>query len=150
MGSKFKTWQERLNQSKTPLVKQLEFDFAGLKGGTMMLVSAPQEIDEYIRRIPFGKTCSIKQMGAELAQKHGADAICPASTSIFLRIVAEAACEELQAGKDVGSITPFWRVVEPGSRLVQKLACGINFLEAMWECEGVQTAQTADYDAANA
>lgn len=140
MSSKPKTWRERLTKSKTSVVKQLDFDFAGLKRGMTMLVSSPEEIDTYIQSIPYGETRSINQLRAELAQKHNADATCPASTPIFLRVVAEAACEGLQSGKDLDSITPFWRVVEPGSRLAQKLTCGSGFLEALREREGIQGA----------
>lgn len=138
MASPFKAWQERFKKSKAPVVKQLDVDFAGLKRGMMMLVSSPEEIDAYIRTIPHGEARPMNQLRAELAHKHNADATCPASTAIFLRVVAEAACEGLQSGKALDSITPFWRVVEPGSRLAQKLTCGSDFLEALREREGIQ------------
>ena len=137
MKTALNKWQYRFERSKAPVIKQLSFDFAGLKSGTTMLVSSPHEINEYIRSIPFGDTRSINQLRAELAQKHGADATCPASTSIFLRIVAEAAYAELLSGQNPDGITPFWRLVEPHSRLGQKLACGSDFLVAMREREGI-------------
>lgn len=116
---------------RPPEVKQLDFDFAGLKRGTTMLVSSPGEIVAYLRAIPPGQTRSVADMRAELARAHDADTTCPASTPIFLRVVAEAAWEELEAGGDPERITPFWRVIEPESRLAQKLSCGAEFVAAM-------------------
>ena len=135
MTAALTNWQKRFSKAKTPVVKQLEVDFAGLKRGTMMLVSSPQEVDGYIRSIPEGETHSVEQMRAALAQQHNAEAACPASTAIFLRVVAELAFEELQAGKPLDAVTPFWRVVEPGSRLAKKLSCGDEFLQSMREGE---------------
>jgi hypothetical protein len=135
MASKKKSWQERLTKSKPPEVKLLDFDFAGLKRGMSMLVSSPQEVAEYIRSIPMGETRSIEQLRADLAAKHQADATCPASTPIFLRVVSEAAFEDLYTGRNPEAVVPFWRVVEPGSRLAQKLTCGDDFLRAQRERE---------------
>lgn len=131
-------WQQRVKHGKQPIVKLLDFDFAGLKRGTTMLVSSPQEIDAYLRSIPFGETRTMEQLRADLAMRHGADSTCPASTVIFLRVVSEAAWEDLQAGSDPDHIAPFWRVVEPGSRLAQRLSCGSEFLQALREREDAQ------------
>jgi hypothetical protein len=131
MTAALTNWQKRFNKAKTPVVKQLDVDFAGIKRGTMMLVSSPHEIDAYIRSIPEGESRSVEQMRDALAQQHNAEATCPASTAIFLRVVSELAFEELQAGKPLDTITPFWRVVEPGSRLAKKLSCGDEFLQSM-------------------
>ena len=96
MAAKAKSWGSRLNQSKAPVVKLLEIDFAGLKSGTTMLVSSPQEVATYINQLPLGTTRTITQMRADLAQQHAADGTCPVSTAIFLRVVAEAALEQLE------------------------------------------------------
>jgi hypothetical protein len=135
MASKKKSWSERFAQSKAPEVKLLDFDFAGLKRGMTMLVSSPHEVAEYIRSIPAGETRSINELRADLAAMHHADATCPASTPIFLRVVAEAAFEDLYNGRGAAEVVPFWRVVEPGSRLAQKLTCGDDFLRAQREAE---------------
>lgn len=137
MVAKSISWQERLKKGKTPVVKLLDFDFAGLKRGTTMVVSSPYEVDRYIRSIPFGETRSIHQMRADLARDHGADATCPASTPIFLRVVSEAAFEQVCSGASLDSVAPFWRIVEPGSRIAQRLACGDEFLQLQREHEGI-------------
>lgn len=59
-----------------------------------------------------------------LAQAQAADATCPVSTAIFLRVVAEAARDEMQAGARAAEVAPFWRVIEPESPLAKKLRCG--------------------------
>lgn len=72
---------------------------------------------------------------AALADEHGADATCPVSTAIFLRIVAEAALERIGEGAPVAEVTPFWRVVAPGSKLAAKLSCGNEFLRLRRQME---------------
>jgi hypothetical protein len=138
MAAKAKSWGSRLNQSKAPVVKLLEIDFAGLKSGTTMLVSSPQEVATYINQLPLGTTRTITQMRADLAQQHAADGTCPVSTAIFLRVVAEAALEQLEKGASVESITPFWRVVDPADRVAKKLTCGPDFIKAQRAREGIQ------------
>ena len=97
----------------------------------MMLISSPTEIAAYLRTVPSGATRTPAELRTDLARVHGADRTCPLTTGIFLRIVAEAAWEELQAGADPGAITPFWRVIAPDSSLARKLACGTDFIAGM-------------------
>ena len=59
MASKRKTWQEKFNSGGEPEVKLLTFNFAGLKTGTTMLVSSHKEINQFIRKIPAGKSMTI-------------------------------------------------------------------------------------------
>jgi hypothetical protein len=68
-------------------------------------------------------------MRRELAAMHGADAACPVSTAIFLRTVAEAAWDDIEAGKPVTAVAPFWRVVDPKSPLAKKLRAGSSWIE---------------------
>lgn len=72
---------------------------------------------------------------AELVARHGADATCPVSTAIFLRIVAEAALEEIAKGRPPAQVTPFWRVIAPGSSIASKLSCGDEFISIMRSME---------------
>ena len=61
------------------------------------------------------------------------DKTCPVTTGIFLRIVSEASFEELNEGKDIQKVTLFWRIVNPKSKLAEKLECGIDFIEKQRE-----------------
>jgi hypothetical protein len=40
---------------------------------------------------------------------------------MFIRIAAEAAREQLDAGSSPADVTPFWRVIAPGSPLAKKM-----------------------------
>ncbi len=73
--------------------------------------------------MPPGQTRTPETMRADLAHTAGADAACPVATAYSLRMVAEAALEDLRAGQDSAAVVPFWRVVAPGSPLAAKLSC---------------------------
>jgi hypothetical protein len=133
-----KTWQEKMRNGKKPEVKRLEKGFADLKENSAMLISTPAEIDQHVRRIARGKTKTVLQLRQELAKKHKADGTCPLTTGIFLRIASEAALEEMGAGKAPDDVTPFWRVVEPSSKLAKRLSCGDDFIRSMRTAEATE------------
>lgn len=116
-----KTATEKLQQKKDMKRVVLEKDFAGIKAGQKMLVGTPQMIDAYIRELPRGETRTMPELRSELAREQGCDATCPVSTAIFVRILAEAALEQQEAGAGIDEITPFWRVVGPDDKIASKL-----------------------------
>ena len=116
-----KTARERLAQKKDKKIVVLDHEFAGIKSGQKMFVATPQIVDDYIRRIPFGETRTIVRLRNELARKHRCDAACPMSTSIFVRIAAEAALEDLAEGASTSDVTPFWRVLTSKDKITKKL-----------------------------
>lgn len=126
--AKKKTWTEKLNEPKSSQVKRIDFDFSDIPSGSNMFIATPQIIDQYVHNIEFGKRSNTKTMRQDLALEHRADATCPVTTGIFLRIVAEAAYEQYEKGTPIESITPFWRVIEPNSALAKKLSFGQDFL----------------------
>lgn len=132
---KKKTWSEKLKEAKVPQIKQLDKAFADMPEGSMMLIATPQIIDEYVRGIAFGKRVDTKTMRRDLAQQFEAEYTCPVTTGIFLRIVAEASFENLHQGASLGEITPFWRVIEPGSPLAKKLSFGPEFIMEQIQAE---------------
>jgi hypothetical protein len=128
MPTKPKTWADKM-KAKPPHTVRLDKDFAGVPAGSKLLISCPIEVEDYLRTgVPPGETRSIQQMRRELAARHGADAACPVSTAIFLRTVAEAAWDRLEAGAPTAEVAPFWRVVEPGSPLAKKLRAGSDWI----------------------
>lgn len=137
MGSKSsgKTWKQKLASEKSPKRVRLDADFAGIPAGSMLFVGTPRIVDDYVRRIPRGETRTIQRLRRELARRNDCDAMCPVSTAIFLRMVAEAAWEDLAAGETLDAVTPFWRVVEPGSRLAKKLPMDDAWLQAQRDAE---------------
>jgi hypothetical protein len=122
------TWGEKYRAAKPARVTELEKPFAGIPAGAQLFIASPKVIDAYLRGIPPGRTKDVAAMREALAKKHKADATCPTSTAIFLRIVAESALERVAAGEAPEAVSPFWRVVEPGGALAQKLSCGPDFI----------------------
>ena len=117
-------WRKRFAAAKPPHVVMLHTDFAGVKAGASMLISSPADIATYLARIPRGETRTIARLRNELARKAGAEAMCPVTTAIFLRVVAETSLRDLDEGKRLDQVVPFWRVVTPDSKVAQKLSCG--------------------------
>jgi len=128
--AKGKLWIGKVNDpTKTHKVEKLDKDWVDMVKGDRMLIATPKIVDEYLRQIPTGKEVSMVTMRKDLAVAHGADNSCPLTTGIFLRIAAEAALEELKAGKALKSVTPFWRVVTTKMPVARKLSCGPAFIE---------------------
>ena len=124
-----KTWVEKRDINKEPVVKKLDKDFADMHAGEKMLIATPLIVDNYIRQIPEGHQSSLGQMRKDLAAEYLADVTCPVTSGIFLRIIAEAAWEEYQVGKPIKNITPFWRMIDAHSPAAKKLSFGTDFLQ---------------------
>jgi hypothetical protein len=132
-----KTWAQKLDNGREAFVAALEKPMCGNPAGTRVLVATPRLVKAYIEQIPRGREIPVERMRADLAAQHNADASCPIATGIFLRIVAEAALEQLSAGTPPDEITPFWRVVDQNSPTAKKLAGGPEFIRKMREREGI-------------
>lgn len=117
-------WRKRFGAAKAPHVVMLHTDFVGVKAGNTMLISSPGEIANYVARIPQGETRTMYRLRNEMARKAGANAMCPVTAAIYLRVVAEVALQDLAEGGRLDQVVPFWRVVTPDSKLAQKLSCG--------------------------
>ena len=81
-----------------------------------------------MKSIPYGAFVDPGEMRALLAEQYHSDKTCPVTTGIFSRIILEAFFEEYQSGYDLESITPFWRIVNPHSKLDGKLTCDLDFI----------------------
>lgn len=124
MAKKPTDWRKRFGAAKPPHVVMLHTDFAGVKAGNTMLISSPGDIAAYLAKIPPGETRTMDRLRNELARKAGANAMCPVTTAIYLRVVAEVALRDLAEGKPLDQVVPFWRVVTPDSKIARKLNCG--------------------------
>lgn len=122
-------WRRRFDKAKPPKTVMLHTDFAGIKAGTMMYIGSPGVFANYIARIPPGETRTIERMRNELARRNGAGATCPVTTAIYLKVVAEIALDDLESGKPRDAVVPFWRVIEPGSKIALRLSCGDAVIE---------------------
>lgn len=129
MPKAIKTWADK-RQARPPHTVTLDKPFAGVPAGARLLISCPVQLEDYLRhQVPVGTIKEIQQVRRELAALHGADATCPVSTSIFLRTVAEAAWDDMEAGRSAADVAPFWRVVDPASALAKKLRAGSLWIE---------------------
>lgn len=102
-----------------------------------MLIATPKVVDEYIKQIPKGHHTSLQQMRKDLAAEFGADFTCPITSGIFLRIIAELAYEQYQAGTPLKKITPFWRMIDKKAPLAKKLSFGYDFVAEQRQNEGI-------------
>lgn len=134
---KRKTWAEKLNIDRKPVIEKADKDFAGVKAGQMMLIPTPKIVDAYIRQIPKGREVDSNTIRKDLAAEYHAEVTCPLTTGIFIRIAAEAAYEELEKGKPLNKITPFWRVISEKSPAAKKLTFGTKFLIEQRKKEGI-------------
>ncbi len=132
-----KSWTEKLHQAKKPEVKVIDFAFADIPANSKMLIATPKIIDDYVKQIPKGKSVDMLTLRNDLALAHHAACTCPLTTGIFLRIAAEAAYEQYLQHQELHNITPFWRVIEPHSKMAKKLTCGIAFIEEERNKEGI-------------
>ena len=123
-----KSWTEKRDTNKEIQVKINDKKLADIPAGTRMLIPSPKIVDDFVKTIPNGSFIITKDLRNRLAIQYDAEMTCPLVTGIFLRIISEAAYEEYQLDKNIEKITPFWRVVDPDSRLANKLTFGTEFL----------------------
>jgi crotonobetainyl-CoA:carnitine CoA-transferase CaiB-like acyl-CoA transferase len=120
---------QNFEKKRSPKKVMLSSDFAGVKVGLMLYVGTPQIVANFISKIPQGETCSVMKLRNQLARRNQCDAMCPVSTAIFLRIAAEHAIEQMNAGVPVDAVIPFWRVIEPGDKIAKRLSIARDWIE---------------------
>jgi hypothetical protein len=74
-----------------------------------------------ISEIPEGQTITPKELRASLADRYDVEYICPVTTTMMLRIVAEAANEARHNGAERAEIAPVWRVLDGKASALRKL-----------------------------
>lgn len=120
-----KTWRERLADSKgLPKVEVITDKMSQRWGTGTVVIPAPIEVDEIMKKVPKGKLITLDRIRGALARKHGATIGCPITTGIFVSIAARAAEEEAAEGQD--GITPYWRTLRPGGELNEKYPGGVE------------------------
>jgi len=134
-----KSWQEKLEDSKgLPKVEKITGKMSKKWGTGTVVIPAPKEVDEIMRKVPKGKLITINQIRAMLAQKHGATIGCPITTGIFAWIAANAAEEGRKNKKD---ITPYWRTLKTGGVVNEKYPGGVVAQRKFLKKEGQKVTQ---------
>jgi alkylated DNA nucleotide flippase Atl1 len=151
MPTKRKSWTEKLADSKDlPKVEKITEKMSKRWGTGTVVIPAPMEVDEMMRKVPEGKLVTINQIRAALAKKHKATIGCPMTTGIFASITARAAEEQRQKGKK--DITPYWRTLKAGGVINPKYPGGVEGQKKLLEKEGHKVIQkgkkymVADYE----
>jgi len=130
-----KSWREKLADSKDlPKVQKITGKMSRRWGTGTVVIAAPKEVDEIMRKVRKGRLITINEIRRILARRHGATIGCPITTGIFAWIAANAAAEALADGRR--RITPYWRTLKTGGQLTPKYPGGIEGLRARLEAEG--------------
>ena len=140
MPTKKTTWCQKLNDDKgLPKVEKITDKMSKRWGTGTVVIPAPIEVDELMRKIPMGKLVTINDIRAALAKKHNATIGCPMTTGIFAWIAAHAAEERKQKGET--DITPYWRTLKTGGLLNEKYPGGVEAQKLLLEQEGHRVIQ---------
>ena len=135
MPKKKTTWVEKLNDSKgLPKVEKITEKMSKRWGAGTVVIPAPIEVDELMRKVPAGKLTTINDIRAALAEKHKATIGCPMTTGFFAWVAAHAAEEREQKGEK--NVTPFWRTLKTGGVLNEKYPGGVEAQRLRLEREG--------------
>jgi len=132
-----KSFTEKLNNSgDLPKIEFIGFDNRMAKGFGCgnMLIAAPIEYDEVMKRIPKGRIITSNEIRAYLAKKHDADFTCHLTAGIFINIAANASQERIAL--ESGNNTPYWRTLKKDGELNPKYPGGIEHQRMLLEMEG--------------
>ena len=138
--SKRKSWSEKLQDSKgLPKVEKITDKMSKRWGSGTVVIPAPMEVNDMMRRVLEGKLTTINEIRVALAKKHGATIGCPITTGIFAWIAANAAEEQRQKGEK--DITPYWRTLKTGGVINEKYPGGVEAQKKLLEKEGHKVVQ---------
>ena len=135
-----KSWREKLETAQEAKVVAIPPRMQKQYGKGTMLIPKPLDVDAAIRKVPRGKVITLTEIREKLASAAGANVTCPMVTGIFVRISAEAAAEDMRAGKS--RVTPYWRVVRDDGKLLEKLPGGPAAQAEHLEAEGRKILRT--------
>ncbi len=148
---KRKSWSEKLKDNKgLPKVEKITDKMSKRWGTGTVVIPAPMEVNEMMRRVPEGNLITINEIRVALAKKHGATIGCPLTTGIFAWVAANAAEEERQKGEK--DITPYWRTLKTGGVINPKYPGGVEAQKKLLEKEEHKIIQkgkkyvVADYE----
>lgn len=140
MTKKRRSWVEKLEDSKgLPRVEKITEKMSKRWGTGTVVIPAPIEVDEMMRKVHRGKLVTINEIRVALARKHNATIGCPMTTGMFAWIAANVAEEQRQLG--IKDITPYWRTLKTGGVINPKYPGGIELQKRLMEEEGHKVIQ---------
>lgn len=99
-------------------------------GGNRMYFSPPVDYDLVMKRIPYGKVITLKEIREYFAASNGADFTEPITAGIFVSIAAWASHQRSE------DKTPYWRTLKANGELNPKYPNGLEAQKAQLEAEG--------------
>lgn len=143
MPERRKSWQEKLagrkDLPKVVLITPKMAEKWGTKVGDTVVIPAPFEVDEIMKKVPKGKLTTINEIRKALAEKYKTTIGCPITTGIFAWIAAEASAEAKSEGKK--NNTPYWRTLKTGGVINEKYPGGVEAQKELLEKEGHKVIQ---------
>jgi alkylated DNA nucleotide flippase Atl1 len=148
MGSRRKSWQEKLSDKKgLPRILTLEIRFPcynavhkmGAEAGDRVILVNPSEVVEVMKQVPQGKLLTIVEMCKKIARNHKVEACCSLTTGIFIMTAANAADEAAREGKRLA--IPYWRTLKAGGYLNEKYPGGVEAHRRLLEREGFKVIE---------
>ncbi|MBM3209051.1 hypothetical protein FJZ40_02055 [Candidatus Shapirobacteria bacterium] len=135
-----KDWVWKLRDSKgLPKVEKITGKMTTRWGTGTVVIPAPLEVNEIMKKVPRGKLITINEIRQILAKKHRATIGCPITTGIFAWVSAWAAEQEKGEGKK--DTTPYWRTLKSDGSLNEKYPGGAEGQKALSEKEGHKIIQ---------
>jgi hypothetical protein len=135
MPKKKPSWQEKLENSRDfPKVEPIPDRMVKNWGTGTLVIPAPIEVAQLMRKVPYGKLTTMTDIRSKLAKKHEATIGCPLTTGIFASIAAHAADEQRQKGK--ADVTPYWRTLKTDGLFNEKYPGGFDLQKLLLESEG--------------
>jgi len=96
-----KSAKEKLADDKDlPRVERITEGQQKVWGSGTIVIPAPREVDELMKRVPKGRITTIHDIRSSLAKRHKATIACPITTGIFASVAAQAAEENATEGWD--------------------------------------------------
>ncbi|MDH7563530.1 MAG: MGMT family protein [Candidatus Bathyarchaeota archaeon] len=140
MSANKRSWWEKLEDSKgLPKVEKITGKMSKRWGTGTVVIPAPMEVYEIMRKVPRGKLITINEIRAALAKKHKATIGCPMTTGIFAWVAANAAEERRQSGEK--EVVPYWRTLKAGGVINEKYPGGALGQKKLLEEEGHRVVQ---------
>jgi len=124
-----------MDDKDLPKVVKINSKMSKRWGTGTVVIPAPREIDEIMRKVPRGKVITINSIREILAERHGATIGCPITTGIFAWVAAHAAEEKARKGEK--DTTPYWRTLKSGGELNAKYPGGVIRQARLLKAEGL-------------
>lgn len=131
------SWDQRLEASDGIDIRPVPEGRRNMTPGKSMLYPSARVVNDAILAIPEGQSVTPKELRTLLANQHNADYTCPVTTTMMLRVVAEAANEAHRNGVPLIELTPIWRVLDKRASALRKLTFDSGYFADQRAREGL-------------